>query len=249
MARPKEKLLAMLREQMDLLQNSLHAFYRGNFAESLRIATIIRVLVHETGNSKPLLKQARPDGLDLEIPEQVAEARPGQEEILRLRFAVSVRLGAAVAPAVDLRSSHYSLSTVGSWWSRTVFTFPSRVGTQVDYTRKKVVLILANKEGGAHVDPNEDSDYVRLLTDQPLAFDFDGVQIETPDLARFLAAQSGVEMLECLKRNFFHDSDVPSKWECGAAPPLAAYLDEISFAERLVVPAFPRAEMRVTKRE
>ncbi len=117
------------------------------------------------------------------------------------------------------------------------------------YTRKQVVLTLANREGGAHVDPDEDPDYVRLLTDQPLAFVWDGVHIETPDLARFLAAQSGVEMLECLKRNFFHDSDVPSKWEYGAAPPVARYLDQISLTLIRVVPAFPRAEMRVTKRD
>ncbi len=234
---------------MDLLQASVHAFYQGNFAESLRIATTVRVLVHETGRNKPLLKQARPDGLDLEIPEHVGEASPGQEEIMR--FAVSVRLGPgpAIAPAVDLRSSHYSLSSVGSWWSRTVFTFPSRVGTQVVYTRKQVVLILANREGGAHVDPDEDPDYSRLLTDQPLAFVFGGVQIDTPDLARFLAAQSGVEMLECLKRNFFPDCDVPSKWECGAAPPIAVYLDQISLTFMRVVPAFPRAEMQITKRD
>jgi hypothetical protein len=238
-----------LKEQMGFLRTSLDAFYAGNFAESLRIATTIRVLVHENSMSKPLLNQVRPDGLDLQIPEHVGEARPGQEEILR--FAVSVRLGPgpAIAPAVDLRSSHYSLKTVGSWWGRTVFTFPSRVGTQMVYTRKKVVLILANKEGGAHVDPNEDPDYVSLLTDQPLAFECGGVQIETLGLARFLAAQSGVEMLECLKLNFFPDSDVPSKWEYGAAPPVAVYLDEISLSEMRVVPAFPRAEMRVTKRE
>jgi len=239
----------MLREQMDLLRTSLDAFYGGNFAESLRVATIIRVLVHETGGSKPLLKQARPDGLDLQIPENVSEVRPGEEEIIR--FAVSVRLGPgpALAPAVDLLSSHYSSSSVGSWWGRTVFTFPSRVGTQVIYTRKQVVLILANREGGAHVDPDEDPNYIRLLTDQPLAFNLGGVQMETPDLARFLTAQSGVEMLGCLKRNFLSDSDVPSKWEYGAAPPIAMYVDQISLILRRVVPAIPRTEIRVTKRE
>jgi len=239
----------MLREQIGLLRTSLDAFYGGNSAESLRIATIIRVLVHETGKSKPLLKQARPNGLDLQIREQVDEGRPGQEELIR--FVVGIRMGPgpAVAPAVDLRSSHYSLSSVGAWWGRTVFTFPSRVGPQVIYTRKRVVLILANREGGAHVDPDEDPDYVRLLTDQPLAFACNGVQIETPDLARFLTAQSGVEMLECLKRNFFPDYEVPSKWECGAAPPVAMYLDQISGILMRVAPAFPRAEIRVTKRE
>ena len=36
--------------------------YAGNFAESARIATAIRALVHESGMSKPLLKQATAKG-------------------------------------------------------------------------------------------------------------------------------------------------------------------------------------------
>jgi hypothetical protein len=134
------------------------------------------------------LKQAKPNGLDLPILEHAGEW-PWQEQIFS--FAVSVRMGATVAPAVDLGSSHYSVSSVGAWWNRTVFTFQSRIGTQLIYRRKRVVLILANKEGGAHVDPYEDRDYVRLLTDLPLSFTDYGIEIETPDLARFLTAQSG----------------------------------------------------------
>jgi hypothetical protein len=231
---------------MGFLRTSLRAFYAGDFAESVRIATIIRVLVHESGMSKPLLKQAKPNGLELPILEHVGEWR-GQEEIFS--FAVSVRLGPTVAPAVDLASSHHTLSSLGGWWNRTVFTFQSRIGTQLIYRRKQVVLILSNKEGGAHVDQNEDADYARLLTDLPLSFADYGLQVETPDLARFLTAQSGVEMLECLKRNFFPDEQVPLKWEFGLAPPVAQYMDQLSLTQRLVTPAFPMGEIRVTKRD
>ena len=198
--------------------------------------------------SKPLLNQVRPDGLDLAVREHAGEAKPGQEEILR--FAVGLRLGPgrAVAPAVDLEPSHYSVSSIGAWWGRTLIAFLSRVGTQVVYTRKQIVLMLANREGGAHVDEHENPDYVRLLTDLPLHLIRDEVEIETPDLARFLAAQSGVEMLDCLRRNFFPDFDVPSKWECGTAPPVATYLDEISLTAGRVVPPFPQGEVRITRR-
>jgi hypothetical protein len=249
MARLKQELLDKLKEQMGFLRASLDAFYKGDFAESLRIATTIRLLLHESGKSKPLLKQVRPGGLDLQILEIAGEESPGEEGIIR--FAVSLRLGPGpkVAPAVDLGSTFYALSSIGAWWGRPVFAFPSRFGTRVVCTRKQVILILANREGGAHVDPEEDPGYVRLLTDQPLTFHCDEVPIETPDLARFLTAQSGVEMLECLKRNFFGDSEVPLRWECGAAPPVAKYLDQISIRRVLVVPAFPSAQIRVTKRE
>jgi len=77
-------------------------------------------------------------------------------------------MGPTIAPAVDLGSSHHSLSTVGAWWNRTVFTFQSRIGTHLTYRRKQVVLILADREGGAHVDENEDRDYARLLTNLPI---------------------------------------------------------------------------------
>jgi hypothetical protein len=54
-------------------------------------------------------------------------------------------------------------------------------------SEEEVILILANKEGGAHVDENEDPDYRRLMTDAPLSFAVSGVRLETPDLAKFLA--------------------------------------------------------------
>lgn len=246
MARPKENVLTKLKEQMHFLRTSLTVFYdRGDFAESVRIATIIRVLVHETGVSKPLLKQAQPDGLDLPILDHAGE-RPGEKSILR--FAVSIRMGPTLASAVDLGSSHHLLSTVGAWWNAEVFTFRTRLGRQLVYSRKKVVLILANTEGGAHVDPDEDLDYARLLTDAPISFANYGVPVDTPDLARFLTAQSGIQMLDCLRRNFFPDEDAPSKWEFGVAPQIAQYMDEVSLTPRLVMPAFPQAEITITRR-
>lgn len=245
MARAKEVVLAKLKEQMQFLRCSLRAFYDGDFAESVRIATVLRVLVYESGQCKPLLRQVQPNGLDLPILEH-ADDRPGEEVFFS--FAVSTRLGATIAPAVDLGSRHYSESSIGAWWNRTVFTFQSLLGTQLIYRRKDVILILANKEGGAHVDPNEDPNYTRLLTDLPLSFEDYGLPVETPDLARFLTAQSGVEMLECLKRNFFPDEDVPLKWEFGVAPAVAQYMDQIALTRRLIVPAVPRAEVRITKR-
>ena len=248
MARSKEELLAKLREQLELLHSSVSAFYDGQFAEALRIATSIRVLVHETTNSKALLTQIRPDGLALEIPGYTEGARLGEDEVIR--FAVGIRLGpgASVAPAADVNSSHYSLTTIGAWWSRAVFRFQSKLGTQLTYSRKQVVLILANHEGGAHVDKNEDPDYVRLLTDEPLSFMYCGARFDRPDLARYLVAQSGVELLECLKRNFFHDYRLASRWEFGVAAPISIYMDQISVKACRVTTALPSAEFRVTRR-
>ena len=86
------------------------------------------------------------------------------------------------------------------------------------------------------------------MTDLPLSFGFSGVQLEVPDLARFLTAQSGVEILDCLKRNFFTDEEIPLKWEFGVAPRIAQYLDRISVRPGVIAPVFPGAEFHVTNR-
>jgi hypothetical protein len=63
-----------------------------------------------------------------------------------------------------------------------------------------------------------------------------------------LTAQSGVEILDCLKRNFFPDEEAPLKWEFGVIPSIAQYMDRISLTPRVIEPVFPRAELHVTKR-
>ena len=45
-----------------------------------------------------------------------------------------------------------------------------------------------------------------------------------------------------LKRNFFHDADVPAKWECGAPALVATYLDQISLTLTRVIQAREKFE-------
>jgi hypothetical protein len=236
--RSKEDFLARLRDQAEFLLASARAFYTGNYAEGVRIATALRVLVYETSQSKSLLRSIQPNGLDLSILNDVADVPPGEEVF---NFAVSIRIeGLTVFPTVDFTSAHYSLCSIGAWWDRRVFSFWStgeeRLSVPVVFTRKEIIRILANKEGGAHVDPTVDSYYARLLTDQPLQLEVQGVPVATPDLARFLAAQSGVEMLDCLKRHFFPDLDVAQKWNVGTLPSAWIALDQISGRIATMIP-------------
>ena len=62
---------------MGFLRASLRAFYSGNFAEAVRIAVILRVLVHESRGSKPLLLQASTNGLELPILANIVERPSG----------------------------------------------------------------------------------------------------------------------------------------------------------------------------
>ncbi len=57
-------------------------------------------------------------------------------------------------------------STFQEWWSRYVL----RDHDGARFTRKDLVLTLANKEGGAHVDPELEREYVRLSRENSLQY-------------------------------------------------------------------------------
>jgi len=63
----KKFLREKLEEQRHLLRKSIKEFAAGDLAEGVRIAIATRILVHETGNSKPLLKQLTSNYLELKI--------------------------------------------------------------------------------------------------------------------------------------------------------------------------------------
>jgi hypothetical protein len=63
----KKFLHEKLEEQRHLLRKSVDELANGDLAEGVRIATTVRVLVHESGSSKPLLKQLTPNYLELPV--------------------------------------------------------------------------------------------------------------------------------------------------------------------------------------
>jgi hypothetical protein len=52
----QQDLEFQLKEQLEFIASSAEAYDAGKFAESKRIATSVRVLVHDTGSSTSLLK-------------------------------------------------------------------------------------------------------------------------------------------------------------------------------------------------
>lgn len=70
------------------------------------------------------------------------------------------------------------------------------------FTRKQLILTLANKEGGAHVDTKLPANYEKFVLDSPFKIKTAGVDTDTIHLARFAAVRAGAEMSECLERNF-----------------------------------------------
>ena len=63
----KKFVYEKLGEQRHLLRKSVEEIVAGDLTEALRVATTIRVLIHETGSSAALLKQLDQSYLQFEI--------------------------------------------------------------------------------------------------------------------------------------------------------------------------------------
>lgn len=136
------------RDHVRFMRSSVAAFDAGDHAEALRIATSVRVLLHDTSHSRSLLRQ-------LGVKDAIVWRT--------FRPPSSFNAGATVL----LDSSHYGFEygqngmTIGpidlgpagrfvpftEWWSE--HTYKSGA-TRI--LRSNVVLGLANQDGGAHVD-------------------------------------------------------------------------------------------------
>ena len=149
---PQEELQRHVREQCNFLTTSAEAFDRGRVAEAKRLATTLRVLLH-TGRYKgkeapPLLR------LLVDLPSQafpcVNETVPREDAIVDAFHLYAV--GGSHLEAITTVSSR--TAPFAAWWVE-----PCDVYQGFTITRQSAVLALANRGGGAHVDPDESTDY------------------------------------------------------------------------------------------
>lgn len=150
---PREELIEHLREQMYFLGSSAAAFDAGATLEAKRLAVALRVVLHDTTNSRSVLGQLC-DVASLQFPcvnQSPASAAPG----------TAFSFGGMYYFAGDRLIAKTAMSgrTVGfsDWWNETCnFT------QSISISRRLAVLALANKGGGAHVDPRARNDYRRI---------------------------------------------------------------------------------------
>jgi len=199
----KKFLRDKLEEQRHLLRKSIKEFATGDLAEGVRIAIAVRVLVHETGNSKPLLKQLTSNYLELNILDRPSprggQSPPGTQGVVIMSVPISVKItndGVFLNPDLDVEA--YESSFLGKWWTRPSLRLPGLGG----FSRCEIVLGLADKEGGAHVDVNLPERYQQLLASKQFQIGWGKDDVSSLNLSRFMTAQAGVELLDCLNRTF-----------------------------------------------
>lgn len=158
----RDELLKHLNDNIRFLEISSNSFDQGYFEEAKRLAVTIRVLVHDTINSNSVLKQ-----LDLKEgnnfyntsspynPKNIVE----YSGLVRLQFDSSgINYKAPLSESIDMPGRANEFIPFSDWWNGIII----KDNKGITYTRKQLVLILANKDGGAHVDPNISEDYKAL---------------------------------------------------------------------------------------
>jgi hypothetical protein len=193
-----------LDEQRHLLRTAIDGMAAGDLAQALHVATTVRVLVHETGASKPLLKHLDNNYLEMPILERTEhpapKAPPGMQSIT-FYCPVSAQLKApegTVSLITELKLEDHTVSKLGVWWTHACMMLPG-VGP---VTRRELILGLSNKEGGAHVDADISEKYKNMLASKFINFKINDVDLGPLRVSRLVAGRAGVELLDCLNRVF-----------------------------------------------
>ncbi len=155
-----------LREQVRFIRSSAASYDAGDEAEAKRLAAAVRTLVWDSGGTRSVLTQLdlkrRMWFLDTSLDPPVH--RPGTIAINVMDLGLAgVQLsadGVKYVPALDRGTPDRPGRRQGFhwWWNAPILK--DREGNQFD--RKTLVLALAHKDGGVHVDPKIGAAYAAL---------------------------------------------------------------------------------------
>jgi hypothetical protein len=207
----------MLQQQIRLLERSNQAFDAGHLDEALHIALRLRVLFHHRPQSKShgLINQL---GLENTLTWVDTAGLPRPGNLMPTSGLTSIKMGQGKAEHVAMLGKHppFPILTrsgqhipAGSripfdeWWNNTVI----KDSEGNEFSRRRLVLALVNKAGGAHVDPVADADYEALAKSNSLGWTFrigngDPKQLENPVFPSM--RQISYEVLESLRQQQNH---------------------------------------------
>ncbi|HET7418231.1 MAG TPA: SEC-C domain-containing protein [Solirubrobacterales bacterium] len=207
------ELLTKLRSQVGFLERSAAHFDAGHKDEGEQLATRARVLLHDARNPHSLLGQLGVKGA-LRFTDTAIYTQPETKHLGGNRYVATGTQHAGLvcwqstdsgtwtyAPVLAPESKDRMNPPVGfeHWW-RTPF-LKDLNGESI--SRSSVVLHVADKDGGAHVDKALPKAFHRLLTGYALPFQVasdDGSSSDIPGIVMATTRQIAFELLDTLHR-------------------------------------------------
>jgi hypothetical protein len=159
-------------DQVEFLRASAEAYDSGREAEAKRLALGIRIMVHDTRRSKSLLNHL---GLKRRMPFRdtaLAETPPGvitvDAGLCVFRFKLDTPGVIEFHPPLDDLSDdrRHPSTCFDDWWLTAVLD--DAAGNS--FTRRDLVLSVADQDGGAHIDAQLNPAYAALTRGNSLGF-------------------------------------------------------------------------------
>jgi hypothetical protein len=153
MAEPR--FVKKLGEQLSLLQSECESYDGGNILQAYVIATRLRVLLHDQGRSISMLAHCGIKNwpfLSTSVPVG------GSTDALRFTsLTISLAPPSMILKPL-LAASRFTTVRFEEWWEgERVFRHDEK-----EFSRKKLILSVAEKEGGAHVDAESEEFYAAI---------------------------------------------------------------------------------------
>jgi len=149
---------SQLSRQLGFLERSCQSYDAGYRDEAIRIATVVRILVHQTKDSTSLLKHLGATTINL----LSTTFEPSSETVSFVGMGM-MKIGNPIGEYLPHLGSGpiNDLIPASKWWSQVVLVLDEKHRI----TRRSLVLAAANKDGGAHVDRKLTEEYAALAAD------------------------------------------------------------------------------------
>lgn len=150
-----------LKEQIEFLKRSSESYDKGYVSEAKRLSVVIRVLLHNTENSKSLLTLLNRQNMCFYDTASGYDPK----NLVPTTGLVMIRLGGGksgfIPPLDNGPPTRYKKGKVpfDTWWNGIVIVNKNK---NVIMTRKDLITYVSNKDGGAHVDRKLDKFYADL---------------------------------------------------------------------------------------
>ena len=198
----KKELLGHLENQISFLKSSAQSYDKGFEAEAVRMAVTIRILMHDTPKSKSLLSQLGKKNILFYDSAYNFDPNNLMVHIGLALIRLSSRGGEYHASLDDISPERLNRKIPFiEWWNKIVISDKERN----KYTRKDLILFVANQDGGAHIDPSLDYKYAKLSRFDSMAWKEVKGGVESPLKNRpelVCIRQMTHEILKTLKDEF-----------------------------------------------
>ncbi len=187
-------------EQIKFLETSCELYDAGETNEAKIIALCIRILLHDSISSNSLLGQLQKKS-NLFYSSNLLLSKESITSFFGLTMIGLKGESTKYYPKLDEMSFNARWLTFDEWWNEIIF----RDKDLNILTRKSLIQITADQNGGAHVDEKIDEIYYNLSRKNSLNFELISKDIkkDIPEAEKSEIRQIGHEILKTLNTDYF----------------------------------------------